>query len=348
MPHRVPIAVGILSDTAGRVLIARRPAHARHGGLWEFPGGKQAARESAVAALRRELREELGIGVQQAAPWLSVEHDYPQGGVRLQVWHVARWSGTPAGNEGQEVRWIAPDELRGFDFPEADRPILNRLSLPVLYAVTPDCPEYDADFFARLESALVAGLKLLQFRNHRLAPDARRAAIDRLRDACHRRGCLLLLNGTPQEALAAGADGVHLTAAALRALRGRPPAQLLVGASCHNAGELGIANRLRADFAVLGPLRQTPGHAQGPPLGWKDFAVLAAGAGLPCYALGGVTAGDAQAARRNLAHGVAMIRGLWDAADPAAVVHECAASAQWRVGEGSAPPSPGAGSSATR
>ena len=57
----VHVAVGIVAGADGAVLIARRPDHVHQGGLWEFPGGKVEHGESVIAALGRELREELGF-----------------------------------------------------------------------------------------------------------------------------------------------------------------------------------------------------------------------------------------------------------------------------------------------
>ncbi|HPE72839.1 MAG TPA: NUDIX domain-containing protein, partial [Candidatus Competibacter sp.] len=73
----VHVAVGIVAGADGAVLIARRPDHVHQGGLWEFPGGKVEHGESVIAALGRELREELGIAVRAAEPLLQTGHAYP-------------------------------------------------------------------------------------------------------------------------------------------------------------------------------------------------------------------------------------------------------------------------------
>ena len=77
------------------VLITRRHAHLHQGGLWEFPGGKIHEDESSHDALRRELAEELAIHVEAAQPLLTIDHDYPDRSVRLEVWRVSAFSGTP-------------------------------------------------------------------------------------------------------------------------------------------------------------------------------------------------------------------------------------------------------------
>ena len=123
----VTVAVGILIDDAGRVLVTRRTPDAHQGGLWEFPGGKVEADETLLEALTRELREELGVSVEAAEALMVLEHDYGDKQVRLDVHRVTRWSGEPRGLEGQPLAWQQPEQLRNWTFPAANRPILERL-----------------------------------------------------------------------------------------------------------------------------------------------------------------------------------------------------------------------------
>ena len=123
----VTVAVGILIDDAGRVLVTRRAPDAHQGGLWEFPGGKVEADETLLEALTRELREELGVSVEAAEALMVLEHDYGDKRVRLDVHRVTRWSGEPRGLEGQPLAWQRPEKLRNWTFPAANRPILERL-----------------------------------------------------------------------------------------------------------------------------------------------------------------------------------------------------------------------------
>ena len=123
----VTVAVGILIDDAGRVLVTRRAPDAHQGGLWEFPGGKVEADETLLEALTRELREELGVSVEAAEALMVLEHDYGDKQVRLDVHRVTRWSGEPRGLEGQPLAWQRPEQLQNWTFPAANRPILERL-----------------------------------------------------------------------------------------------------------------------------------------------------------------------------------------------------------------------------
>ena len=85
----------MLIDGAGRVLIAQRPAGKHLAGGWEFPGGKLEPGETRAAGLARELREELGITIEQPRPLLRLRHTYPEGEVLLDVWVVRRYRGEP-------------------------------------------------------------------------------------------------------------------------------------------------------------------------------------------------------------------------------------------------------------
>ena len=119
------VAVGVITNAAGEVLVARRHDHLHQGGLWEFPGGKIAAGESVEDALARELHEELDIRVEHAAPLVTIEHDYPDRSVRLEVWHVLGFSGTAHGREGQPLRWLPAAALDPAEFPAANAPIIE-------------------------------------------------------------------------------------------------------------------------------------------------------------------------------------------------------------------------------
>jgi 8-oxo-dGTP diphosphatase len=123
----IPVAAGGLLDPDGRVLIAQRPAGGHVGGFWEFPGGKIQAGESPLAALRRELQEELGIRVASATPLTTYQVAYPDRTIELHVFRVQSYAGEPRGLEGQPLRWIAVGELGAADLLPADRPVVEAL-----------------------------------------------------------------------------------------------------------------------------------------------------------------------------------------------------------------------------
>ena len=121
------VAVGILIDKGGRVLVTRRKTGTHQGGLWEFPGGKVEPSETIDEALSRELQEELGVSVEAAESYMVIDHDYGDKQVKLDVYRVTRWQGEARGLEGQPLAWKLPVELVGWPFPAANTPILERL-----------------------------------------------------------------------------------------------------------------------------------------------------------------------------------------------------------------------------
>jgi 8-oxo-dGTP diphosphatase len=98
--------------------------------------------------------------------------------------------------------------------------------------------------------------------------------------------------------------------AALAAASARPEG-LLCSASCHTNDEIVKAGALALDFALLAPVLPTPTHPGASTLGWDGFAAAAAGAALPVFALGGLSAGDLDTAIAHGAHGVALRRAAW-------------------------------------
>ena len=105
-PRRpVDVAVGVLIDAQGRFLLTSRPAGKVYAGHWEFPGGKVEAGESTLQALRRELREELGITIAAAQPWQVLLMDYAHARVRLHFCKVFKWAGDLQMREQQQMAW---------------------------------------------------------------------------------------------------------------------------------------------------------------------------------------------------------------------------------------------------
>jgi 8-oxo-dGTP diphosphatase len=121
------VVAAVIYDPQGRVLIAQRPAGKTLAGCWEFPGGKIENAESGAAALRRELLEELGVQVSTMRAVFELRHEYPERHVQLSVWVVEKYTGVPAGLEGQSLRWELPAALRSVGLLPADLPIIDWL-----------------------------------------------------------------------------------------------------------------------------------------------------------------------------------------------------------------------------
>ena len=120
------VALGVILDARGNILITRRAMTARHGGLWEFPGGKIERGESAKQALARELYEEVGITVSSTRPLLDFYHTQA---LRLRVWWIDDFTGKACGREGQPMRWIDVAEFTNYDFPPASKPIISAVRI---------------------------------------------------------------------------------------------------------------------------------------------------------------------------------------------------------------------------
>jgi 8-oxo-dGTP diphosphatase len=124
----VHVVAGALFDASGRVLIAQRPAGKHMAGGWEFPGGKVEPGEEPLAGLKRELREELGIEVHEAAPLIAYEHQYPHRRVLLDLWVVSRYSGEPQPLDAPALQWAAVADLQRIGLLEADLPMIAALA----------------------------------------------------------------------------------------------------------------------------------------------------------------------------------------------------------------------------
>ncbi|MDR3386981.1 MAG: Nudix family hydrolase [Rudaea sp.] len=312
MHERVHVVAGVLTDSRGRVLLAQRPVGKHLAGLWEFPGGKCEAGEAPQDALRRELREEIGIEAGAFEALISVPWRYPEKSICLDVYRVLDYAGEPRAREAQALRWISPDELATPDMPAADRPVRAALRLPRRYVITPEPGNDSADFLRCCALTFRAGEKLVQLRSRHLGESDLRALAIRMRGLAASAHAQVLINGHVALACELDLGGVHLSAAELLRCQSRPlPADRWVGSSCHNARELAHAAAIDTDFAVLGPVLPTASHPGVEPLGWTRFAELVAAAPLPVYALGGLAPSDLPRAIAAGAQGIAGISAFW-------------------------------------
>lgn len=318
MPEKIiDVAVGVLLRPDGTVLLGNRPADKPWPGWWELPGGKLEPGESVFQALTRELKEEIGITVTQATPWVTYVHRYPTTTVRLAFCRVTEWTGEPQSLEGQLLRWVPIDSAQ--DVPQllpATYPPLRWLQLPNVYAISSaGSPEHLPQFLNRLAQGLAAGIKLFQWREPSWpggpAQAALHQALKTVLARCHAAGARVLVNSIHPEAWWHEADGVHLRSQDAANLTNRPilDKDKRVGVSTHNLAELEHARALDADFAVLGPVLPTASHPGHPGIGWDSFAELNAQAGLPVFALGGQSAATLVRAQSVGGHGFAGIRG---------------------------------------
>jgi len=112
----------------GRILIARRRRGDRFGGRWEFPGGKLEPGEAPSEGLRRELREELGVEARVGLFLGSFPFAGPDLAIELLAFRVALDGHDPLPLDHDQLAWVAPADLPGFDLTEPDRPLAALLA----------------------------------------------------------------------------------------------------------------------------------------------------------------------------------------------------------------------------
>ncbi len=301
----IDVAVGVVKNRDGRILIALRDAALHQGGLWEFPGGKVEAGESVETALARELGEELGISIHSFTPLINIKHQYPDLSVRLHVFTVDSFSGEAQGCQGQPIEWVTPEELGRYAFPEANRPIIAAARLPACYAILDD--NQPGLLLANLRHLLAQGHKLIQARLKRIPKESLTNFLEQAYPLCRRHQTILLLNSAAAEIPPGLLDGVHLTSQDLMSSQYRPEGAAWLAASCHNLAELKQAEQIGADFAVLAPVLPTQTHPGAATLGWQGFAELVDQVNIPVYALGGMAKPDLARVKQLGGQGIAGI-----------------------------------------
>lgn len=309
----VEVAAAVMLRADGReFLLAQRPEGKVYAGYWEFPGGKVEPGETVRQALIRELQEELGITVTECSPWLTREFTYPHATVRLNFWRATAWTGEigiTAPLEHSAVEWQACGTAASVaPILPANDPILKALSLPTTMAITMGEREGVERQLERLEEALSNGLRLIQVRDKSWPTAQRLWFAESVTRLAHDHGALVVINDSEEIARRVGADGLHLSAASLATCAARPDFTW-VGASCHNAAEIRLAETLGLDYALLGPVLQTPTHPETTGLGWPEFSRQRHGNAIPVFALGGLKKEMLNEAQAHGAHGLALMRG---------------------------------------
>ena len=124
---QVSVSAGILINNDNQILLSQRTADKSFPGQWEFPGGKIESSETAHEALIRELKEELGIDIDNSYLFKRIEHYYDSFTANIEFFLVDSWSGELSGEEGQLVRWFSVRDLRDLPILAADNPVIEEL-----------------------------------------------------------------------------------------------------------------------------------------------------------------------------------------------------------------------------
>lgn len=126
LPHKI-IGAAVIWNQQGQILIDRRPLGGQMGGLWEFPGGKIEPGETIEECIKREIKEELAIGIEVGEHLITIEHTYSDLRITLTAHHCQHVSGEPQPIECDEIRWVWVNELENFTFPQANTQIIAAL-----------------------------------------------------------------------------------------------------------------------------------------------------------------------------------------------------------------------------
>jgi len=120
-----------------RVFVARRPAHVKLGGLWEFPGGRREPGESPEECLAREMKEEFGAIVRIGEFFMESLHQYDFGAIRLLAYFTHCDDEDLIPLEHSERRWASMSELAALTLTPADVPIAQSLIRHMA-----ECPDF--------------------------------------------------------------------------------------------------------------------------------------------------------------------------------------------------------------
>ena len=335
MKKLIHVAVGVIFDCSpaetGKILIAKRADNQHQGGLGEFPGGKVEKGESVQVALKRELEEELGLqsNIEDMQPLITIPFHYSDKSVLLDVWKVygarLELNSQGTGIEGQPLAWVEEAELlgnkkSGYEFPAANKAIIDALSLPTKIAITEDNSDPDLILAQAAQTLKNYSNIWIQLRVPSLNQMQYTQLAMQLYGICHEAGSKLIWNCPLDWYQVAFADGLHLSglnyaeASSIKPSthisienNKRPiPSSQWLSMACHNLDELEVAQEL-ADYILASPVKETKTHPQANALTWAGFKVITEKSRIPCYALGGLETADISVSQAHGGQGIAGI-----------------------------------------
>jgi 8-oxo-dGTP diphosphatase len=292
----VDVAIAILLHKS-KVLVGWRQANQHQGNKHEFPGGKIEEGETPEQACRREVYEEVGIGLKEWHQFDVIRHEYEDIIVTLHLFH------TYVPDEllsliHQPWSWFSRDQLADLNFPKANSTIIERLIWSHLIKISDqvdELPKTNSQMYLRIESK---DIEKLQQQLIKLSEQQLLKLIVNV-DVWQQ------LNTVLQEKI----KTVHLKQSQLMQLK---KGDLVVAkryiAACHDAVSVQHAHQIGCDAIFLSPVNPTATHPNSKVLGWDGFAALAQNSDIPVFALGGVAPADLEQAQKHNAYGLAGIR----------------------------------------
>lgn len=292
----VDVSIAILLHKS-KVLVGWRQANQHQGNKHEFPGGKIEEGETPEQACRREVYEEVGIGLKEWHQFDVIRHEYEDIIVTLHLFH------TYVPDEllsliHQPWSWFSRDQLADLNFPKANSTIIERLIWSHLIKISDqvdELPKTNSQMYLRIETK---DIEKLQQQLIKLSEQQLLKLIVNV-DVWQQ------LNTVLQEKI----KTVHLKQSQLMQLK---KGDLVVAkryiAACHDAVSVQHAHQIGCDAIFLSPVNPTATHPNSKVLGWDGFAALAQKSDIPVFALGGVAPADLEQAQKHNAYGLAGIR----------------------------------------
>ena len=293
----IDIAIGLLLHR-GKVLVDWRQAKQHQGNKYEFPGGKVESGESPEEACRREIYEEVGIGLSQWYAFDRIQHEYDDIVVNLHLFYAYVPDDLMQLIQ-QPWTWYAREQLTKLNFPKANDSIIQRLVWPhyikISHQLSDFRPEANSLFYWRVEPD--------QF----LAEDLHRYSSENLQK--------LIINiehfqKMPSD-LTPSIKTLHLKQHQLMQLRkGDLQQSKRYIAACHDLVALQHAEQIGCDAVLISPIQTTQTHPERKALGWETLAQWTKHTHILVFALGGLHPDDLVKVQQDGAYGIAGIRNF--------------------------------------
>jgi 8-oxo-dGTP diphosphatase len=299
----IKAVVGLIKSSDDRFLISKRRQGKFMSGYWELPGGKINTSETAENAIKRELKEELGIKVIVLHFVRSITHKYPDRNVDLSYFLIDSFEGSPFGAENQHIDWASITSLGAYRLLPSVKEVIYSLTLPSMYWITPSIGHYSDEWVNEFDNKLAQGIKLIQLRAKNMLDER---FIKSLYIKCNNNNARLLLNTINKTYEENYADGWHITTQEMLSMGTRPcGSEKIIGASTHNLTEALKAVELNIDFIVISPVQATKTHPEAHPLGWQAAKDVVDKVNTPVYFLGGMGVKDLEKTIKFGAQGIA-------------------------------------------